>query len=128
MQPGKLIHRVTIQRLVKQQGPTGKILPDSWETVLEREPAEVLPDRASEYFAAQQIQASTNAMIRIGHRSELVGVVEKIRAVHHIEPGVDEFWDIEGVVPFQYRYREMRLMCLKREAEGYRRGTDVANG
>lgn len=127
MQPGKLVHRVTIQRLVRAQGPTGKIQPDSWQNVLEREPAEVLPDRASEYFAAQQIQASTNALIRVRHRDELV-TPEKIRAVHHVAPGLDEFWDIEGVVPFQYRFREMRLMCVKRDAEGYRRGTDVSNG
>lgn len=127
MQPGKLRHRVTIQRLVKQQGPTGKILPDSWETVLDREPAEVLPGRAGEFFAAQQIQGTTNAMIRMRHRQEVVHIVGTMRAVHHVEPGLDEYWTIEGSVPFQYRFRELRLMCQRRDAEGFRRGTDVSN-
>lgn len=128
MQPGKLRHRVTIEQAIETQDADGKILPDTWETVLAREPAEVLPDRASEYFAAQQVQSSANAMIRIRHRAQVTTAGRKIRAVHHVEPGVDEFWSIEGVVPFQYRFREMRLMCLRRDAEGYRRGTDVANG
>lgn len=128
MQPGKLRHRVSIELLQKQQGPTGKILPDSWVVILEREAAEVLPDRAGEFFAARQVQQTTNAMIRMRHRSALLNITQKIRAVHHVEPGLDEVWNIEGVVPFQFRRREMRLMCLKRDAEGYRRGTDVSNG
>ena len=124
MQGGKLRHRVTIERLEKRQGPTGKILDDSWVAVLEREPAEVLPDRAGEFFAANQVQSTGNALIRMRHRD---GIKADMRVRHHISPGVDEFYDIQGVVPFQSRWRELRLMCLRRDAEGFRRGTDVSN-
>lgn len=128
MQPGKLRHRVTIERLLKQQGPTGKIPVDSWVTVLDRAPAEVLPDRAGAFFAADQVQGTTNAMIRMRHSDAVLSITDQMRARHHVAPGVDEFWDIEGVVPLQYRRREMRLMCLQRQAEGFRRGSDVSNG
>ena len=128
MQPGKLRHRVTIQRLLKQQGPTGLIPEDRWEPILPREPAEVLPDRAGEFFAAQQVQATTHAMIRMRHRQEIDSTTDTLRAVHHVAPGVDEYWPIAGAVPFQYRRREMRLMCVRRDSEGFRRGTDLDNG
>lgn len=124
MQGGKLRHRVTIERLKKQQGPTGLIPEDDWEPILEREPAEVLPDRAGEFFAANQVQANGNALIRMRHRD---GITAEMRVRFHISPGVDEFYDIQGVVPFQSRWRELRLMCLRRDAEGFRRGSDLSN-
>lgn len=125
MQGGKLRHRITIEVLQKRQGPTGKILDDEWTPVFSREAAEVLPDRAGEFFAAQQVQATGNALIRMRHRD---GVTAEMRVRHHIAPGVDDFYDIQGVVPFQSRWRELRLMCLRRDAEGFRRGTDIENG
>lgn len=123
MQRGKFRHRLTIEEPVKEQDSKGKIL-TSWRTVAARISAEVLPDRAGEFFGAAQVQATTNALIRISQRD---GITPKMRAVHHVKPGVDEYWDIEGVVPFQHRFREIRLMCVKRDAEGFRRGADLKN-
>lgn len=124
MQRGKFRHKLTIERPDKTQDPdTGKIV-EVWVIVAARISAEVLPDRAGEFFGARQVQATTNALIRISHRE---GVTPKMRAVHHIRPGLDEYWDIEGVVPFQSRLREIRLMCVKRDAEGFRRGADLKN-
>lgn len=124
MQPGKLRHRVTIEENRPTQSPTGK-LSDNWVAVLERAPAEVLPDRAGDFFAAQQVQHTTNAMIRMRYAAVIQA---GMRARHHVAPGVDEFWDIAGRVHFQSRFREVRLMCLQRDAEGFRRGQDVING
>jgi head-tail adaptor len=124
MQPGKLRHRATIEENRRTQGPTGK-LSDNWVPVISRWPCEVLPDRAGDFFAARQVQYQMNAMIRGRHDSR---IRPGMRAVHHIAPGVDEYYNIEGAIPFQYRFREMRLMCLRRDAEGFRRGTDIANG
>lgn len=123
MQRGKLRHRLTIEEPVKAQDSKGQII-ETWVPVATRISAEVLPDRAGEFFGAAQVQATTNALIRISQRD---GITPKMRAVHHVKPGHDEYWDIQGVVPFQYGGQEIRLMCLKREAEGFRRGTDLKN-
>lgn len=124
MQRGKLRHRLTIERPDKTQDPdTGKIV-EVWTVVASRISAEVLPDRAGEFFGARQVQATTNALIRISHRTD---VLPTMRAVHHVRPGFDEYWDIQGVIPFQHGGQEVRLMCLKRDAEGFRRGADLKN-
>lgn len=126
MQSGKLRHRISIERPVEtQDGSTGAIA-ISWLPIANRISAEVLPDRAQEYFAAQQIQSSTNAMIRIRYR---VGVEPPMRVKHHLQdtPEITEVYDIQGVVHFQSGFREIRLMCLKRDAEGFRRGADRVN-
>lgn len=126
MQSGKLRHVITIQRRVAAKNPqTGEVV-DSWESVPGRIRirADVRPDRASEFFAAQQIQGTQNAQIAIRHMS---GIDSTMRVVHHLTPTIDEYWDIEGSVHFQDRFRELRLMCLKRDAEGFRRGVDLVN-
>lgn len=126
MQSGKLRHRISIERPIEtQDGSTGAI-GISWLPFAHRISAEVLPDRAQEYFAAQQLQTSTNAMIRIRYRD---GVIPTMRVRHYLRdtPELTEVYDIEGVVHFQAGFREIRLMCLKRDAEGFRRGTDLVN-
>lgn len=127
MQSGKLRHRITIERPIETQDASTGAIAVSWSLFASRISAEVLPDRASEYFAAQQLQSSTNAMIRIRYR---VGVEPTMRVTHHLSDGIPEIlevYDIQGVVHFQAGFREIRLMCLKRDAEGFRRGADVVN-
>jgi head-tail adaptor len=125
MQSGKLNQLVTIEALTRIQDDAGDFA-DSWAplTGFERIPAEVLPDRAQEFFAARQIQATRNALVRLYYQP---GVTEQMRLVHHVRPSIDEYWDIAGVISFQSRQVELRLMCVWREAQGYRRGTDLEN-
>jgi head-tail adaptor len=125
MQSGKFVHLITIERRVPAQGGTGNIT-ETWEAVpgFARIMGEVLPDRASEFFGAKQIQATTNALVRLYYQP---GIDPTMRVVHHVRPGVDEYWGIEGAVDYQRRQRELRLYCLQRDAEGYRRGTDLTN-
>lgn len=125
MQSGKLQHLLTIQRKVETQTDEGD-MPETWEDLpgFVRIFGEVLPDRASEFFASRQLQAERNAMVRLYYQP---GIDERMRVVHHLRPGLDEYWDIAGVVHFQSRQRELRLMCVWREAEGWRRGTDLVN-
>jgi head-tail adaptor len=126
MQNLRLNQRVTIERPVTVQDQ------DTGDDTVTYEPvpgfirigADVLPDRAGEFFAARQVQATRNAMVRIWYQP---GLVENMRLVHHVRPGMDEYWDIQGLVPFQSQQRELRLMCLWRDAEGYRRGADLTN-
>lgn len=125
MQSGKFQHLLTIERKVAGQTDRGDDS-DVWEPVpgFTRIFGEVLPDRAGEFLAARQIQARRNALIRIYYQP---GVDEKMRVVSFVRPDVTEYWDIEGCVHFQTRQRELRLMCVWREAEGYRRGADLLN-
>lgn len=120
MQAGKLRHVLTVEQQQESQDPETGAIRVVWVPVLERIRAEVLPDRASEFFAARQVQSTTNAMIRIRW---LPGITAKMRIKHHLRDGPDplvELWDIQGVVPFQDRFRELRLYCLSREADGFR--------
>lgn len=125
MQSGKLQHLITIESATETQSDVGDVA-ETWAPVsgFARIMGEVLPDRAGEFFTARQIAATRNALIRLYYRP---GITEKMRVVHHIRPGVDEYWEIAGVVHFQSRGVELRLMCVWREAEGFRRGTDLEN-
>lgn len=125
MQSGKFQHLITIERPNLTQQATGNVV-ENWAPVpgFERIFAEVLPDRAQEYFAARQLQASRNAMVRLYFQP---GITEQMRVVHFVRPDLVEYWAIEGCVSFQSRQRELRLMCTWREAEGYRRGADLEN-
>jgi head-tail adaptor len=125
MQSGKFQHLITIEQSTRSQSDAGDMV-DSWAAVpgFARIMGEVLPDRAGEFFAARQIQATRNALIRLYYQP---GISERMRVVHHVREDLDEYYDIAGVVSFQSRQREVRLFGLWREAEGYRRGVDLEN-
>jgi len=125
MQSGKFQHLITIESPTPTQSDGGDDVL-TWAALpgFSRIFGEVLPDRAGEFFAAKQIQATRNAMIRLYYQP---GISEKMRVVHHVRPGLDEYYDVAGLVSFQSRQRELRLMCIWREAEGYRRGADLEN-
>jgi SPP1 family predicted phage head-tail adaptor len=125
MQSGKFQHLITIERPTRSQTDGGDIV-EVWEAVpgFTRIFGEVLPDRGSEFFAAKQIQATRNAMIRLYYQP---GITEQMRVVHHVRPGMDEYYDVAGIVSFQSRQTELRLYGIWREAEGYRRGADLEN-
>lgn len=125
MQSGKFVHVITIEAPTRTQTAGGDF-EETWDPVagFTRIMAEVLPDRASEFFAARQIQATQNAMVRLYSQP---GITPQMRVVHHVRPGSDVYYDIQGVVDFQSRQQEIRLYCLWREAEGYRRGVDLQN-
>lgn len=126
MQSGKFVHLISIEQLTETQDPDTGNISDDWTAVpgFARIFGEVLPDRAAEFFAGKQVQATRNALIRLYYQP---GISEKMRVVHHKRPGQDEYWDIQGCIDFQSRQTELRLMCVWREAEGWRRGTDLAN-
>lgn len=126
MQSLRLLQRITIERPVRVQDPDTGDDVETWEAVpnFVRIGAEVLPDRASEFFAARQVQATANAMVKLWYQP---GIDMTMRVVHHVRPGLNEYWDIQGQIVFQSQQRELRLMCLWRDAEGYRRGADLSN-
>lgn len=123
MQSLRLPHLITLEQATRGKDAQGRDT-ESWAAVLgfDRIQAEVLPDRAGEFFAARQVQGTANAKIRLWYQP---GVTPSMRVVHHVRPGLDEYWDVQGVVPFQYNQRELWLMCLWRDTPGFRRGTDL---
>lgn len=125
MQSGKLQHLLTIERPTRTKNDSGDEV-ETWAPVpgFEKIFGEVLPDRAGEFVAARQIQATRNALIRLYYQP---GIDETMRVVHFLRPGLVDYWDVAGVVHFQSRQLELRLMCVWREADGYRRGVDLEN-
>jgi SPP1 family predicted phage head-tail adaptor len=125
MQSGKFQHLITIESPTRAQSDAGDVT-EAWAPVpgFTRIFGEVLPDRGAEFFAAKQIQATRNAMIRMYYQP---GISERMRVVHHVREDLDEYYDVAGIVSFQARQRELRLFGIWREAEGYRRGADLEN-
>lgn len=127
MQDLRLLQRITIEEVREGgQDPDTGDETELWDPVpgFVRIAAAVLPDRAGEFFAARQVQATANAEVRLWYQP---GLKTTMRVVHHVRPGQDEYWDIQGIVDFQSQQRQLRLMCLWRDAEGYRRGADLSN-
>lgn len=125
MQLGKFRHRISVERPVEVQAADGT-LSTTWQVVpgFDRIAAEVLPDRASEFFGAAQVQNTENALIRLRWQP---GIDTTMRVKHALRPDLIEYWKVEGHLNFQDRQKELRLMCLKRDAEGFRRGADLVN-
>lgn len=126
MRPGALNQLITIERPTRTRDAGGDDT-TTWEPVpgFVRIQAAVIPDGARETFAARQVQSIANALVRIWFQP---GIDATMRVCHHVRPGFNEYWDIAGPpIDFESKQREMRLTCLKRDAEGWRRGEDLVN-
>lgn len=118
MRGGQLRHWVTIQRRVESDNPTGE---QTWTFVdWQSMWASVEPLSGRELLQASQIGSNLNARIRIRF---FPGINAKMRVRHSYtfgdEPVLD-YYDIESVIHINERFREMHLMCVKRDSEGYR--------
>lgn len=122
MEPGKFRHKVTIQRCVDQQGelggPVEQYVPwlvDIWAEVLHLEPREL--------WQAQQVTADINMKVRIRYRP---GLNAKMRVQWQREPGSPasiDYLDVAGPpIEVEGRRDEVWLMCIRRDAEGFRTG------
>ena len=117
MRAGQLNRRVIIQSRTETQGTTGEVT-WSWSDVDEVWAA-VEPVSGREYFAAQQVQSSTDTVIRIRYRH---GITTKMR-IKYEEPGspvYSRYYEIEAVLSPREGRRELHLMCREREADGWR--------
>lgn len=125
MEPLKPIHRLTFEFRTETQGAGGNLV-ETWAPLpgFVRIQGEVLPGRGDEFFSARQINATETGQIKVRYQPELQ---QGMRAVHHVRPGIDDYWYIEGRQDIQARGRELWLYVVKRYAEGYRRGADLEN-
>jgi SPP1 family predicted phage head-tail adaptor len=108
----KLRQSVVIQERTETTNSTGEV-EWSWSTFKTCRAA-VEPLRGQEYFASRQLQSSTTTRIRIRYVS---GITTKMRVVH-----ASRYYAIEGIINPESRNRELQLMCVEREADGFRNG------
>lgn len=112
MRAGRLSHRVTIQERTETQNATGEV-EWTWVDVCSVW-AEITAVSGREFFAAQQVQSNVSHSILMRYRQ---GIKAKMRVV---EAGCAEvFYDIEAPLP-NARRTELRLMCVTRDADGWR--------
>lgn len=118
MRAGRLKHRVVLQRRAETQNAIGEVV-WSYEDVATVW-ASVEPLQGREFFGAAQVQSDVTTRIRIRYRA---GVNTKMRAVHVAQDGsptLYDFYDIQAVIEPHRARRELQLMCVKRDAEGFR--------
>lgn len=121
MQPGELRHRVTIQRLVEQQGERGAPGDNyvDWFSCW----AEVQHLTPEEAWQAQQITPGVNMKVRIRYRPGLTSTIRVKWRRATGSPTVYDYLDVAGSpVEVAGRRDEIWLMCTKREADGFRTG------
>jgi len=111
---GRLNRRITIQARTDSQNTTGETVWTfaDWKTVW----ASVEPETGTEIFASQQAQSKTTIMFRI---RQLANITTKHR-IKFTEGGVTRYYGIEAVLPVSYDRRQIIIMGVEREADGWR--------
>lgn len=115
MRAGLLNRRVTVQRPVDVRSSSGEVTRtwEDWRTVW----ASVLPIAGNKFFAADQVQSSVTHTVKVRFQN---GYRTNQRIVHEVEPGVSQYMAIEAVLPLRDDKHHLDLMCVLREAEGWR--------
>lgn len=122
MEPGELRHKVTVQRSTDQQDARGGVveaytdwLPDIWAEVLHLTPREL--------WQAQQVNAEITMKVRLRYRP---GLDAKCRVKWQRDPGSPtsiDFLEVAGPpIEVAGRRDEIWLMCIRRDADGFRTG------
>lgn len=123
MQAGRLKDRVVLQRPVETRTATGGVVIQyqDWLTVWAR--VEDLTPR--ERFLADQVQSDITTRIRLRYRP---GLTAKMRVKHQRQAGSPtdvNLYDVAGPpIEVMGARREIQLMCIRRDAEGFRTGSN----
>ncbi len=120
MRAGRLRHRLTLEKRADTQSDSGEVVPtyaffdECW--------GNIKPLAGREYFAAQQLQADVTTEIIIRYRPGIDSTI-RIRHRPNTQEGDGDVYDVTAVMQDDTSgIRELRLMCTKRESEGWRRG------
>lgn len=123
MRAGPLRHRVELQRSVPIRSETGAQVED-WQPWLEVW-AEVTPLSPREQIAAQQVLADVTTKIRIRYRPGLDAKLRVLFMNGQPERDAAQIFDVEGPpIETDAGRTEVWLMCRRREADGFRSGTE----
>lgn len=117
---GKRRFRVILQRRTDSQQTSGQVR-HSYEDVTELW-ASIAAVSGREFFAAQQVQSEVTTKIGIAFRD---GIDSTYRIKHITRYGESPQWfdvyDVVAALPDEKTgRRDLNLMCVKREAEGWR--------
>ena len=114
MEAGHLRQRVTIQARTESRNSFGETTWTwaDWKTVW----AAVEPINGKETLASGQVQATSKVRVRIRH---LDAVTTKHRIKHTVND-VARYYEIESVIPLKHARVQDHLMCVEREADGWR--------
>lgn len=107
IEAGILRHRVTIQRPVYGQSPTGAPEPQTWEDVFPNKiAARVNPLSGREYITANQIKSAVTTRITVRH---FAGLNAEMRILFR-----DKIYNIQAVLPDNDSGLEYdNLMCIE---------------
>lgn len=122
IEAGPLRSRVRIQRAVKRRTSSGAFVEDyePWITCW----AAIEPLLPREFWAAQQVQSEITTRIRIRYRPGLNAKCRVLHARTGGSPTLVDRYDVEGP-PIEDRANgQIQLMCVRRDAEGFRIGSD----
>ena len=121
MQTARYRHRLILERRVDSQPASGQVVHAYSEIAEVLGSVEALSGR--EFFAAGQVQADVTTRIRIHWRKDVDETCRVIHIVDHDSPMKVDVYDISASIPdAKTGRRELQLMCVKRTAEGWRRG------
>lgn len=120
MQAGRYRHRVTLQRRTDSQDPGGQVVYSYVDA--EEAWARIAPLTGREFISAQQVQSEVTTTIYVRWRD---GIDETWRVKHVVKHDESPQWfdvyDVVAAMPDEKTgRRELKLMCVKRVAEGWR--------
>jgi SPP1 family predicted phage head-tail adaptor len=119
MHAGPLRHRVRLYRRILSRQGSGAMV-NSYQEVATVW-ASIEPLRGDEFFAGQQVQGKTWTRIRIRYRP---GITRTMQVQHTVEDGgspeLVRKYDVEALVDMDNRHQELHLMCVERDADGFR--------
>lgn len=120
MRSGRYRHKVVLLRRSDDPQSSGQVAHSFVEFA--RVWAEVCPIAGREFFAAAQVQSEVTTKVAIRFRDD---VDETCRVGQVIRPQdsppLYQFFDIQSVITDEKTNRRgLMLMCVKREAEGWR--------
>lgn len=121
MRSGQFRFRVTLLRRVDDQAQSGQVT-HSYEPFAENVPARIVTLSGREYFAAQQVQSDVSTRIHIRWRGDVDETCRVMHVTDHsVSPQEFDLYDISSAIPDEKTgRRELVLMCVKRQAEGWR--------
>lgn len=104
MNPGRLRHRVTIERVETYDDSDG-VRVETWTPIAQALPAEILPLSGAELVTAATARSAVTTRIRMRYRPDIVAL--DMRAVHR-----ETVYTIEAVIPDPHSGRRwITLQC-----------------
>lgn len=122
MEPGELRHKIDIQQSIPDQDDRGGVV-ERWVDLFLDIWAEVLYLQGRDLWQAQQVNAEVNMKVRIRYRPGLTSTCRVKWKRERGSPTAIDYLEVVGPpIEVEGRQNEIWLMCIRRDAEGFRTG------